>query len=295
MSYNFCKWVFLFLFQIVSIVSFAQSDSLYRVAVKKADSCYEFRFFGRYSNDHDPKNIPQYEQAKMLYSKALKMKPGETYPANRIYEIDRVLNYFKSLPLVVAADSLFGLDKYKEAKSHYKSVDSLFSTDYVKDQIVLSDDATQMPNTDSCRKLIHKIFQTNKICRSIDASGEDSRDGIREGEIRNKEGKSIGGFTTYYRENKTKDTLYRIKNFNATDAYIITTFYYQNKKLIKAMKTIRTGKGTYNVVYYFDNGISIKARGEKFNDSNAQDVLKEGLKFQDDFDKEKVNYKMIQD
>ncbi|MFI5142333.1 MAG: hypothetical protein ACHQII_08255, partial [Bacteroidia bacterium] len=74
--------VFFFLF---GYYSSGQTDSLYISALKKADSAYVFKWF----RDKDsPNDFPKFEIAKKLYNEALQMKPKESYPVNRIKEID---------------------------------------------------------------------------------------------------------------------------------------------------------------------------------------------------------------
>lgn len=66
----------------------------------------------------------KYELAKIEYQKALKLRPEEKYPSNRILEIDNLLNkginaekeYTESIS---NADGLFNLEQYEEAKLQY--------------------------------------------------------------------------------------------------------------------------------------------------------------------------------
>ena len=73
---------------------------------------------------------------------------------------------------------------------------------------------------------------------------------------------------TYDLKNEIGSVLYRIKNI----------FEDWN---VKPWKTI------YSATYYFSNGKPIKIIGENIKYSNASDILKQGLNFQDHYYKEK--------
>jgi len=114
----------------------AQTDSLYIIALKKADSAYQFKSWGDKDN---PADRPKFEEAKKLYAAALQIKPNETYPASRIKEIEKTLYDFKTKPiynkLILKADSLFLAENFATAKIYYLKADSLYSGEYTKEKL----------------------------------------------------------------------------------------------------------------------------------------------------------------
>lgn len=87
-------------------------DASYQLAISKADRAYESK---------------DYLNAKAAYSEALTLKPGETYPANRIAEIEEFLAAQaeekelneKYSAAIASADKAFTAGNLSEAKSGY--------------------------------------------------------------------------------------------------------------------------------------------------------------------------------
>ena len=136
----------------------------------------------------------------------------------------------------------------------------------------------------SAEKVFNKhltVADINKICNSIDKN-KNLSEGIREGETLDKK----GGFDTYYLQDKSNKTLYRIIDNISTNKFSKTIFYYNNKKVIKAIVTITNYDSTkfkYFSTYYFDNNKLIKKVKENMIYSNFKDILKQGLNFQEQF------------
>ena len=101
------------LFCVLRLTSFSQNDSLYYIALAKADSAYQFKWL---QNENKPTDKVKFEFAKALYSSALKISPNNTYPANRIIEIDRILNGFKAREIVVFKDSFGNINQEQAIK-----------------------------------------------------------------------------------------------------------------------------------------------------------------------------------
>ena len=126
------------------------------------------------------------------------------------------------------------------------------------------------------------IGRINKICDSIDKNKSLS-ESIEEGEnVKNKN----WSFETYYLRDEHEGKVYRITHNISEDKYRRTLFYYNNKKVIKAILTITDKKVKYSAVYYFDNNRLIKKIGENINYSNYKDILKQALDLQDHFYKD---------
>src|SRR5690242_13019270 len=113
-----------------------QTDSLYTIALKKADSSYDFK---RWGDKDNPSDRSKFEEAKKLYTIASQIKPNEAYPTRRIKEIEKILYDFKTKPiynkLVSKADSLFLAENLQTAKTLYLKADSLYSSEYTKEKV----------------------------------------------------------------------------------------------------------------------------------------------------------------
>lgn len=116
--------------------SSAQSDSQYKRALEKADLAYEFKWMKYKVSLND---LPKFETAKKLYQQALLIKPNESYPAERIKEIDKILYDLKTVPIynsiIKIADSLLNLNNYPQAYNFYTIADSIYPTDYTKEKL----------------------------------------------------------------------------------------------------------------------------------------------------------------
>ena len=85
-----------------------------------------------------------YENAKVQYTDALKLKPEQTYPKNKLSEIDKALaamatqkeNDAKYAELIKKADASFGASKWQEAKLSYTSAQNIKPNEqYPKDKL----------------------------------------------------------------------------------------------------------------------------------------------------------------
>ena len=109
-----------------------QSEAAYNAAIKKADAFY---------------NQKKYEEALVEYEAALKIKPTEPHPNQRLMEIDGILKAQKANAqqsaeidqayqgLISAADALFNQKKYEEAIKRYEEALTKKQEQYPKDQI----------------------------------------------------------------------------------------------------------------------------------------------------------------
>src|SRR5260221_14238486 len=125
----------------------------------------------------------------------------------------------------------------------------------------------------------------DSICLSIDTN-KNLVEGISEGTVTNKRGKTIGGFET--RDLKDNDGLHRLRYVMSTDRTYATTYYYKEKKVIKAIGRIEIWdsdhlKLIHSAQYYFDNDVLVTATGEIKEFSNSAHFFEEGQKFQTDF------------
>jgi len=83
----------------------------------------------------------QYDQARLKYQEALKMRPDEEYPVQKIAEIERLVTDLETLQanyskLIAAADKSFKAKEYDAAKSKYVEAAALMPDEgYPKDQI----------------------------------------------------------------------------------------------------------------------------------------------------------------
>jgi len=120
----------------------------------------------------------------------------------------------------------------------------------------------------------------NKICRTIDEN-KNLGEAVKEGETLNKK----GGFDIYYLKDFNR-ILYRVTYNISTDKYCNSVYYYNHKKVIKAIITITDKdltKPKYSATYYFDNNKLIEKTGENTKYSNFKDILKQGIEFQNEF------------
>ena len=147
-----------------TMTAYGQTDSLYTIAIQKADSAYDFKWL---QAKDSPKDKIKFENAKILYNYALQIKSNETYPAKRIKEIDKALYEFKNKPLydklISFADSLLNSGNYKQANKYYKACDSLYSSEYLKEKITLCKEADEISNTDSAYKFIMCIQKAENL------------------------------------------------------------------------------------------------------------------------------------
>lgn len=76
--------------------------------------------------------LNQYQESKLAFQEALSLKPGESYPADKITEIDRELDRLEKERLqayelaITKGDNFFEQKNYKSAKESYVSANKLF-------------------------------------------------------------------------------------------------------------------------------------------------------------------------
>lgn len=109
-----------------------QGDANYNNIIKQADALYIAK---------------KYEEAKDQYVAALKIKPTEKHPNDRLIEIDGILSAQKAAnlantqieneykALITAADALYNQKKYTEAIARYQEALGKKQEQYPKDQI----------------------------------------------------------------------------------------------------------------------------------------------------------------
>jgi hypothetical protein len=169
-----------FLFPLINV--FTQSLSRYERAIKKADSAYEFRWEMRvkYSDSN------KLGHARKLYSAALAIDSGDSYPSDRIKEIDLTLNRFRvdllNSVLIPRADSLLNDGVYTTARKYYSEAYSYDSTEtYCTYKILLIDEILELKNTDSMKHFAKLVMDADKHERSFLASG--ALDGFDKAEL----------------------------------------------------------------------------------------------------------------
>jgi tetratricopeptide (TPR) repeat protein len=80
----------------------------------------------------------EYNTAKVSYEEALKYKPQEKYPKDKLAEISKLIELQKKYNEAIAlGDGFFNKKDYKNAKAAYTNAVSIFDEKYPKDQIEL--------------------------------------------------------------------------------------------------------------------------------------------------------------
>lgn len=141
-------------------------------------------------------------------------------------------------------------------------------------------------SSDSLLGLTSEQTQIDSQVAIIDTKAN-CNESISEGEI-TKNGKNIGGFSTYSLYDKTNKKLFRIRNQESTNLYHKTTFYYANDEVIFARIEIedwnsRKTKVVYDVKYYFRDDKLIEVLNEDKKYSNSNDVLTDGKKYLENY------------
>ncbi|HSO86194.1 MAG TPA: hypothetical protein VLQ91_06560 [Draconibacterium sp.] len=123
-----------------------------------------------------------YDQSKGKYNEALVLKPEETYPKERITEIDRILEQQvideKYRVIIVAADGFFKTEKYLQAKAEYeKALTVKAEEQYPKSQIAKIEDILQkeqqriLAEKQSAEELQRRSDEIAKLSDEIEARG----------------------------------------------------------------------------------------------------------------------------
>lgn len=103
-----------------------KSNSAYQAAIQKADLLF---------------NSKDYTAARLEYTNALSFKPSEKYPAEKINQVDKILNEDKYNTnrynlLLADADRFFQNKEYSKAKDYYNQASAIKNTEqYPKDKI----------------------------------------------------------------------------------------------------------------------------------------------------------------
>ena len=123
-----------------------------------------------------------YDPSKGKYNEALALKPEETYPKERIAEIDRILEQQiideKYRVIIVAADGFFKTEKYLQAKTDYEKALTLKAEEqYPKSQLAKIDDILQkeqqriLTEKLSAEELQRRSDEIAKLNEDIEARG----------------------------------------------------------------------------------------------------------------------------
>jgi hypothetical protein len=141
-------------------------DKNYANAIQQAD-----RFF----------NGKTYDQSKVKYQEALKLKPEETYPSVRIAEIDKILNQQvldeQYRLIIVAADGFFKTENYLQAKTEYEKALTVKAEQYPNSQISKIDELLQkeqqkmLSGKNAAEDLERRNAEIAKVNEEIEARG----------------------------------------------------------------------------------------------------------------------------
>jgi tetratricopeptide (TPR) repeat protein len=123
-----------------------------------------------------------YDQSKGKYNEALTLKPEESYPKERIAEIDRILEQQvideKYRVIIVAADGFFKTESYLQAKTEYeKALTVKTEEQYPKNQIAKIDDILQkeqqriLAENNTAEDLQRRSEEIAKLNSEIEARG----------------------------------------------------------------------------------------------------------------------------
>ena len=145
---------------VLHISCLAQTDSLYKIARQKADSSYDFKWL-RYLDAPSEKN--KFISSKKLYSKVLEIKPNDTYTNSRLYEINRVLNGFLSILIIIKADSFFNLNEFNFSKKYYVYADSIYPTNITKKRIKLNIEILELISFDAAKKFRYFVQKADSL------------------------------------------------------------------------------------------------------------------------------------
>lgn len=158
----------------------AEAEIKYQAAITKADELYISK---------------TYEGALAKYEEALKYKPAEKYPADRVVELDALIqaNNAKALAeaqkdekynnLITAADNLKGQGKLIEAVSKYQAAVAEKDAQYPKDQIAIltkqiedqKKEAENQAKYDAAIKSADGFFKQNSVRAARDKYIEASK------------------------------------------------------------------------------------------------------------------------
>jgi tetratricopeptide (TPR) repeat protein len=121
-----------------------------------------------------------YDQSKGKYNEALALKPDESYPKERLAEIEQILQQQiideKYRVIIVAADGFFKTEKYLQAKTEYeKALTVKAEEQYPKNQISKIDDILQKEqqrvlaekqSAEDLQRRSEEIAQMNEVLES---------------------------------------------------------------------------------------------------------------------------------
>jgi tetratricopeptide (TPR) repeat protein len=151
-------------FFIFSFCICSQTDSLYNVAVRKADAAYEFKWMGY---EKDAKALGKFEIAKQHYLKASQINPSASYPHERIKEIERIIKVEREKLLkrrfFAVSDSLFKAQNFGGALEYYKKSDSIFPSSFNKQRILLCDAVSKISRKDSAKIFLNAVLKGDEL------------------------------------------------------------------------------------------------------------------------------------
>ena len=142
-------------------------DKNYTTLIQQAD-----RFF----------TAKTFDQSKSKFQEAQKLKPAETYPAEKIAEIEKILAQQavdeQYRVIILAADGFFKTEKYLQAKTEYEKALTVKSEEqYPKNQIAKIDDILQkekqkiLSEKNAAEDLQRRSAEIAKLNEEIEARG----------------------------------------------------------------------------------------------------------------------------
>jgi len=116
-------------------------------------------------------NQKKYEEAKAEYKKALAIKPGETYPAEKSADIEGILVKRKEFDQVVAAaDALYGKREFESAKTKYQEAIKILPGERFPKDMIDKINATLNAQSDKNALYAKSIAGADKFFASGDYS-----------------------------------------------------------------------------------------------------------------------------
>jgi hypothetical protein len=160
-------------------------------------------------------NSRSYIQSRTLYEKALEIKPEESYPIQKIAEVDKILtqqildeNYHT---IILAADGYFNTESWNEAKTEYqKALEIKPNENYPKSQIVKIDNLL--------RQQQERIIAEQRAAENMERRRTEIE--VRERQINERQEMSETGLNQLYNDYiNLADGFFDSKNYNVSRAW----------------------------------------------------------------------------